>query len=53
MYIMAYKYIPQQKNPYTAYIKKKKENVNDEDIDELKQEKRINISKTNLSIFEL
>lgn len=53
MYIMAYKYIPQQKNPYTAYIKKKKDEAKQEDIDELKQEKRININKTNLSIFEL
>lgn len=56
IYIMAYKYIPQQKNPYTAYIKKKKQNINQEDIDNLQSEKsfqRININKTSLSIFEL
>ena len=56
MYIMAYKYIPQQKNPFTAYIKKKKDSADDEDIDELAEKKssqRININKTSLSIFEL
>ena len=57
IYIMAYKYIPQQKNPFTAYIKKKKnQTATDEDIDELAKEKssqRININKTSLSIFEL
>ena len=57
MYLMAYKYIPQQKNPFTAYIKKKKkEEASDEDIEELaknKSSQRININKTSLSIFEL
>lgn len=53
IYIMAYKYIPQQKNPFTAYIKKKKnQEVSDEDIENLQGE-RININKTSLSIFEL
>lgn len=53
MYVMAYKYIPQQKNPFTAYIKKKKnQEVNEEDIENLQGE-RININKTSLSIFEL
>ena len=53
MYLMAYKYIPQQKNPYTAYIKKKKnQEASEEDIENL-QGKRINIDKTSLSIFEL
>lgn len=56
MYLMAYKYIPKQKNPFTPYIKKKKEEVKQEDIENLESEKsyqRININKTNLSIFEL
>ena len=56
MYIMAYKYIPKQKNPFTAYIKKKKDDAEDEDINDLTKEKssqRININKTSLSIFEL
>ncbi len=53
MYLMAYKYIPQQKNPYTAYIKKKKnQEASEEDIENLQGE-RININKTSLSIFEL
>ena len=52
IYIMAYKYIPQQKNPYTAYIKKKKQEVKEEDIENLTAQ-RININKTSLSIFEL
>ena len=42
MYIMAYKYIPKQTNPYTAYIKKKKEQVNEEDIDNLSKEEKKN-----------
>lgn len=54
MYIMAYKYIPQQKNPYTAYIKKKKnQEASEEDIENLQGERINIINKTSLSIFEL
>lgn len=56
IYIMAYKYIPKQKNPFTPYIKKKKQEAKQEDINNLESEKsyqRININKTSLSIFEL
>ena len=51
MYIMAYKYIPKQKNPFTPYIKKKKEEASDEDIDNLTKDNKIN--ETKLSIFDL
>lgn len=56
IYLMAYKYIPKQTNPYTAYIKKKKDEAKQEDIDNLNEEKsrqRINRDKVKLSIFEL
>lgn len=56
IYIMAYKYIPKQTNPYTAYIKKKKDEAKQEDIDNLDAKKTnqiINRDKVKLSIFEL
>lgn len=55
IYLMAYKYIPQQKNPYTAYIKKKKnDEVNEDDIERLKSaEAAAKVNEVKLSIFDL